>query len=240
MFVDPLGLSVASINNAYENYIKTDRLNSYDEYESVIGDYIFINDKVLLRTFSQAQLSLYVDEMKVSKGYSPTKIGGVTLTTQQRLNLTLTYNASRSGMTGDDLYMAGAIDTIGTLSYGIPESIKIAKEITLPTPSSFKLGVGSSSNNYPTTRKALDADLKSKGYTAGEPSSGGYVVYKHPNGSAVNVKPSGEIIPTIKVQVNPSDATWNAPKYSQRVYYDGTPVPNGAHTTGHFVEPYVK
>ncbi|MDQ2088229.1 hypothetical protein RBH29_17535, partial [Herbivorax sp. ANBcel31] len=97
---------------------------------------------------------------------------------------------------------------------------------------------GKGTGNYPSTRQALHQDLTSKGYTAGKPSANGYVVYKHPDGSRVNIKPTGEVIPTKKVPIDPNNTAWNAPKYNQRVYYDGTPIPDGAHTTDHFVEPF--
>jgi hypothetical protein len=91
---------------------------------------------------------------------------------------------------------------------------------------------------YPTTREALHNDLVNRGYTAKPASPNGYIVYKHPNGSTVTIKPSGEVIPTIRVSVDPQNTAWNAPKYNMRVNYDGTPIPNQAHSTGHYVEPY--
>ena len=93
-------------------------------------------------------------------------------------------------------------------------------------------------SGFPDTREALHDDVISKGYTGGEPSPNGYVVYKHPNGSRVNVKPSGEVIPTIRVPVDPNNRAWNAPRYNQRVYYNGVPIPGNSHSTGHFVEPF--
>ena len=84
----------------------------------------------------------------------------------------------------------------------------------------------------------MHKDLINKGYKTGDPSPNGYVVYKHPNGSCVTIKPSGEVIPTIRVPVDPSNTAPNAPKFNLRVYYDGTPIPDGSHSTGHFVEPF--
>ena len=54
----------------------------------------------------------------------------------------------------------------------------------------------------------------------------------------MTIKPTGEVIPTIRVPKDPSNTAWNAPKYNQRVYYNGTPIPDelNTHTTGHFVE----
>lgn len=98
-------------------------------------------------------------------------------------------------------------------------------------------GTGS---NYPTTRADLHKDLTSKGYTVGNPSPNGYVTYKGPNGRTVTIKPSGEVITTQQVKIDPSNSAWNAPKYPQRQYYDGTPIPDGSHSTGHFVEPFKK
>jgi len=93
-------------------------------------------------------------------------------------------------------------------------------------------------NGYPTNRAELHEDLTSKGYTVGDPSPGGYVVYKGPDGRSVTIKPSGEVIPHQQVKIDPNDSTWNAPKYTQRQFYDGTPIPGNSHTTGHFVEPF--
>jgi hypothetical protein len=102
-------------------------------------------------------------------------------------------------------------------------------------------GDGGAGNEYPSTRQALDADLTSKGYTASPPTERGVVVYKHPNGSRVNIKANGEVIPTVRMQIDPADTSWNAPKYNQRTFYDGTIIPGGqqgSHSTGHFVEPF--
>jgi hypothetical protein len=69
-------------------------------------------------------------------------------------------------------------------------------------------------------------------------SPNGYVTYKGPNGETVTIKPTGEVITTQKVKIDPDNMNSNAPKYSQRRYYDGTVIPGGSHSTGQFVEPW--
>ena len=96
------------------------------------------------------------------------------------------------------------------------------------------------SSNFPKTRQEIHDDLTSKGYKASPPSEQGYVVYKHPNGSRVNIKPNGEVIPTTRMPVDSANTSWNAPKYNLRTSYDGTPLPYNSHSTGHFVEPFSK
>ena len=66
--------------------------------------------------------------------------------------------------------------------------------------------------------------------------------YKGPDGSMVTIKPSGEVIPTVRMPVDPTNTNWNAPMYNQRTFYDGTIIPGGmegSHSTGHIVEPFI-
>ncbi|QAA33811.1 hypothetical protein [Clostridium manihotivorum] len=89
-------------------------------------------------------------------------------------------------------------------------------------------------SNIPKNRLESHNDLINKGYTTNGPSSGGYVTYK--NGDLkVDIRPNGEIISTKRVNVNPNDTSWNAKKYWQRTYYDGTPIPDG-HNSYQYVE----
>ncbi len=76
--------------------------------------------------------------------------------------------------------------------------------------------------SLPSTRADLHMDLRSKGYEYRSTSAGGYVSYKHSNGTEVYIKPSGEVIPVRK---------------HIRLDYQGTPLPGNAHSTGHFVTP---
>lgn len=56
-------------------------------------------------------------------------------------------------------------------------------------------------------------------------------------GHTVTIKPTGEVIPTVKMPKDPTNTSPKAPKYSQRTYYDGTIIPDelNDHTMGHFV-----
>ncbi len=89
-------------------------------------------------------------------------------------------------------------------------------------------------NNVPNTRSELHNDLISKGFKEPTTSQGGYITYKHPNGNKVTIKPDGEVIPTVRVQVDPTDTARNAPKYNQRTTYDGTYI--DSHSTGHYID----
>ena len=83
----------------------------------------------------------------------------------------------------------------------------------------------------PTNRFDLHADLRSKGFEFKSTSEGGYVTYKHPDGTTVTIKPSGEVIATRpKVSLE-------GKKYSERLDYDFNRLPDQSHSTGHFVEP---
>jgi|LSQX01.2.fsa_nt_gb hypothetical protein len=89
--------------------------------------------------------------------------------------------------------------------------------------------------NIPKTRLDVHNDLLNKGYTCNGTSQGGYVTYAKGD-LRVDIRPDGEVICTQRVKVNPNDTSWNAKKYSQRQYYDGTPVPNEGHNTYQYVE----
>ena len=130
------------------------------------------------------------------------------------------------------LEMQGALAAEGIAAQKYNNKLQEMKNLNKP------LEQKSSNNSFPKTREELHNDLIKKGYTVSPPSPNGYVVYKGPNGERVNIKPTGEVIPTRRVLVDPENKAWNAPKYNQRVYYDGTPVPDGAHTTGYFLEPF--
>ena len=95
-----------------------------------------------------------------------------------------------------------------------------------------------SRNNLPSTRAELHNDLTNRGFVPSPASSGGYVVYRGPNGARVTIKPTGEVIPTQRVPIDSLNTSWNSPMRNQRIFYDGTPVPNSGHSTGHFVEPF--
>jgi len=46
------------------------------------------------------------------------------------------------------------------------------------------------------------------------------------------------VIPTIRVPVEPSNTSTNAPKLNLRVYYDGTPILDGSTAQGILVNVY--
>ena len=90
---------------------------------------------------------------------------------------------------------------------------------------------------FPQTRLDIHNDLTSKGYRTTGTTDKGYVVYKDGNGHIVTIKPSGEVIPTTRMPVDPNNTSPKAPMYNQRTYYDGTIIPEelNNHTTGHNV-----
>lgn len=90
---------------------------------------------------------------------------------------------------------------------------------------------------FPQTRLDIHNDLTSKGYRTTGTTDKGYVVYKDGNGHIVTIKPSGEVIPTTRMPVDPNNTSSKAPMYNQRTYYDGTIIPEelNNHTTGHNV-----
>jgi len=95
--------------------------------------------------------------------------------------------------------------------------------------------VGSSPTNasWPTSRAALNSDLMSKGFRFISTGKGGNTRYKHPDGREVTIKPTGEVIPVRKVL----SAKGNGSKFPQRENYDFQKIPDGSHSTNHFVEP---
>jgi len=70
-----------------------------------------------------------------------------------------------------------------------------------------------------------------KGYRSNGTSEGGYVTYMRDDRMRVDIRPNGEII-TTKKEWLPD----NSRKITVRYQWDGTPVPNGGHNTGEFVE----
>ena len=157
LFSDPFGLSVKSINDAYINYTKGVAPSSYDELEAIVGDFIFITDPVLLESFSREQLSDYLDIMKTSKGFTPTYIGSVALTYDQRKALTFSYGASRSMVTVEEQWAQGMIYTLGTLQNNVENAVKVVNDIkTIPNP--FKLGVGGAISS--SVNKITSASIK--------------------------------------------------------------------------------
>jgi RHS repeat-associated protein len=84
----------------------------------------------------------------------------------------------------------------------------------------------------PKTRDALHIDLRNKGFEYKSTSPNGYVTYKGPDGQTVTIKPSGEVIPTQRVPKADGSG-----KFPQRQDYNGNPLPDQSHSTGHFVEP---
>lgn len=85
--------------------------------------------------------------------------------------------------------------------------------------------------SWPRTREALHEDLQSKGYRYNGKSPEGYEVYKGSEGRKVTVKPDGEVIPTQRVW-----ASDDSRKFPQRQDYDGNPLPDQKHSTGHYIE----
>ena len=92
-------------------------------------------------------------------------------------------------------------------------------------------------SKFPQTRLDIHNDLLSKGYHTTGTTARGYVVYKDNNGHIVTIKPSGEVIPTTRMPVDPNNTLSQAPMYNQRTYYDRTTIPDelNNHTTGHNV-----
>ena len=118
----------------------------------------------------------------------------------------------------------------------LPDGDDAAKALDDGVASGIGSGVPDSSK-FPQTRSSIHEDLVNRGYNSTGTTDNGYVVYKHPNGNRVTIKPTGEVISTVRLPVDPTNMSPKAPKYNQRVYYDGTIIPDelNDHTTGHFV-----
>jgi hypothetical protein len=120
------------------------------------------------------------------------------------------------------------------LAYRVGEGVVIVGEVAV----SIKIGEvigglsnGSNKSNLPKSRKSLNNDLVSRGYECKGRTPGGYVEYKHPNGTKVWIRPDGEVI-TIKREWFPNGSK----KIDVRYHWDGTPVTDYGHNTGEFVE----
>ena len=81
-------------------------------------------------------------------------------------------------------------------------------------------------SQFPQTRLDIHNDLIGKGYHTTGTTDKGYVVYKDGNGHIVTIKPSGEVIPTTRMPVDPKNTSSKAPMYNQRTYYNGTIIPD--------------
>ena len=86
-------------------------------------------------------------------------------------------------------------------------------------------------NGWPKTRAELEADLINKGYINKGTSPNDYTTYKGPDGRTVTVKPDGEVIVTQRVW-----AADGSRKFPQRQDYNGRPLPDQSHSTGHYVK----
>ena len=82
---------------------------------------------------------------------------------------------------------------------------------------------------FPKTMTELHYDLQSKGFMYKSTSAAGYTTYKHSDGRAVTIKPSGEVIPT-----KPKVAD-NGKKYNERTDYHFNRLEDQNHSTGHFI-----
>ena len=139
----------------------------------------------------------------------------------------------------------------GTLRVGFPdiEKVGIPKIEETPVQKSFNAayrdaaagvnkagdaveGTSKAVNSIPKNRVDLHNDLLNKGYRCNGTSEGGYVTYMHDDEMRVDIRPNGEII-TTKKEWLPD----NSRKITVRYQWDGTPVSNGGHNTGEFVEP---
>ena len=87
-------------------------------------------------------------------------------------------------------------------------------------------------NSVPKNRTELNRQLTDRGFNCKGTTEGGYVEYKHSDGTTVWVRPDGEII-TVKKEWLPDGSK----KVPVRYNWDGTPVKDGGHNTGEFVEP---
>jgi len=113
----------------------------------------------------------------------------------------------------------------------------IGEQLLLPGPSGDSNTIVPDNSQFPQTRLDIHNDLISKGYHTTGTTDKGYVVYKDGNGHIVTIKPSGEVIPTTRMPVDPNNTSPKAQMYNQRTYYDGTIIPDeiNDHTTGHYV-----
>ena len=87
--------------------------------------------------------------------------------------------------------------------------------------------------NPPRPRNRLDLhkDLRNSRSEYKSTSANKYVTYKHPDGRIGTIKPTEEVIPTKPV------VSTDGKKYNARMNYEFERLPDGAHSTGHFVEP---
>ena len=89
-----------------------------------------------------------------------------------------------------------------------------------------------SQGQLPSNRQALNDNLTSRGFVNRGQTQGGYVEYAHSDGTRVWVRPNGEVITVRREWLSDGSR-----KINVRYQWDGTPVPNGGHNTGEFVEP---
>ncbi len=106
----------------------------------------------------------------------------------------------------------------------------VIKEIVKETVKEV-VGEGTSNTTVPKNRLELNKELTNKGFNCKGTTEGGYVEYKHTDGTTVWVRPDGEII-TVKKEWLPDGSK----KVPVRYNWDGTPVKEGGHNTGEFVE----
>ena len=73
--------------------------------------------------------------------------------------------------------------------------------------------------------------MRSRGYTGGDITKGGYETWKHADGRKVDIKPSGEVIPSRRVWTKDGSR-----KYYERTDWWGNRLEDQSHSTGHFVK----
>ncbi|MDR0569985.1 MAG: hypothetical protein LBG71_02005 [Clostridiales Family XIII bacterium] len=87
-------------------------------------------------------------------------------------------------------------------------------------------------NGLPRNRQELNENLIGRGFYVTGRTQGGYVEYRHPDGTKVWIRSNGEVI-TLRKAWLPDMSR----KVEERYMWDGSLVPNRGHNTGEFVEP---
>ena len=125
----------------------------------------------------------------------------------------------------------GVANSVDDVANQVLTKVDDASKIVLADDAAKAVEGSSTVNSIPKNRVDLHNDLINKGYRCNGTSEGGYVTYMHDDGMRVDIRPNGEIISTKKEWL-PN----NSRKIIVRYQWNGTPVPNGGHNTGEFVE----
>ena len=122
------------------------------------------------------------------------------------------------------------VETARSMTGGAGAGAAAVRQVNAPKPP----------NAFPTTRVEVHNNLIGRGFRYISTSPEGYATYKNTQARATTtIKPTGEVINTIRLPVNPADTSPTRQLRPWRTYFDGTIIPDQSHSTGHFVEPHI-